>query len=1075
MRHVLARIIALATLASGLAVVGVVTQSAEAAWTAPQFVRSVAGNGRPGVFPWGIQYNPVSNEVIVGDYLNNQIRRYTPEGEIIGSFYRSDATGQPYSIAVDPRNGDIYVTEIADGQANNKVAHYTKDGVFVRTLTLSNSDYIAWITIDGSGNLLQADSHYVNDSSNRPRIRVWRLSDGQNTRNFNVWPSGTTSATTPRIYGIDVDAAGNVWLTDTINHRILKYSSTGTHLGTYGQEIVVPDARGMAVDDARNRLYVSVGGGGRVEAFNLQGQHVDTLGAGGGTGPLELGSPRQPTVAPDGSVYVAEFGNARVHRFAADGADAGYFPDPAQPAVAGQLGEPRDVDVDDDTGDIWVADSWNQRIQRFASTGEFISTFGTRSSSPQYGMNYPRGLGIDPVSRRVWVANQRGHHIKRFTYDGTFVDQLGDAEMDSESSGYFRWPLDIEFHNGKAVVSDRNSSKVKILDAATGAETSSFTRSGNHGMAIDPASGNIYVAEGTRIHQYNPTGTSLIRSWGSSGTGDGQFRHIWDMVVSNGVLYVTDDLASRIQAFSLTGTFLGKWGGYGNGAYQFKNPSGIATDADGLLYVADAGNDRIMVFDPSLPRGGGSWPGPTVGVDFPGQGATLPGRPVRLSGPVTDNTAVASVQVAVQDSTTGLWFNPSNSTWSATQVWAISPLIGETSASMTWAWSFIGGEYSGSYHAEVRAVDVAGNTSATQTVDFSIVPASTSDSVAPDAVLTHPAAGHSLEVEPPLVIAGESADDTGVETVDVRIRRAGTGQFLQPDGSFAAATSWLPTTLSEPSTTATAWGYTWVDPLPGEYEVAVRTTDVLGSSGQLVVGTFELTTLLPPDTTPMTLDQLAPAANATVRVSESTITGVANDDRAVATVEIALRDKTSGLWLRGDGSWGAFGWLPVPLVSPGAAATAFSFGWPAAPGSFGYQLRSADASGNATSIAFRSFAVIADETPVDTTPPAFSSVLPAANATVAAPGDVTGVVTDDLAVDRVEIAIKNRTTNLWLRPDGSWGAFAWLPTTVDSPGATSSTWSKSWGGTPGIWGYQLRAFDAAGNTVAQTFRNITLS
>lgn len=1076
-RRLLARLVALVTVAAGLVAVGTTTQPAEAAWAAPQFVRSISGNGRPGVFPWGIQYNPVSNEVIVGDYLNNQVRRYTPDGRILGSFYRTGATGQPYSIAIDPRNGDIYVPEIADGQPGNKVAQYTKDGVFVKAITLSNSDYIAWITIDGSGNLIQADSHYVNSSSNRPQIRVWRLSDGRNIRNFNVWPTGTTSDTVPRIYGIDVDASNNYWLTDTINHRLLKYSSTGTHLGTYGQEIVAPDARGMAIDDAHNRLYVSVGGGGRVEAFDLQGQHVDTLGAGGGTGALDLGSPRQPTVAPDGSVYVAEFGNARVHRFAPDGTDGGYFPDPAQPAVAGQLGEPRDVDVDDETGDVWVADSWNQRIQRFASTGEFISTFGTRSSSPQYGMNYPRGIGIDPVSRRIWVANQRGHHIKRFTYDGLFVDQLGDAESDSEAVGSFRWPLDIEFHDGKAVVSDRNSTKVKILDAASGTETGSFTRSGNHGMAIDPGSGNIYVADSTKIYQYNPTGTSLIRSWGTSGTGDGQFKHIWDMVVSGGVLYVTDDTASRIQAFSLTGTFLGKWGGYGTGAYQFKNPSGIAADDDGLLYVADAGNDRIMVFDPALPRGGGSWPPPTVGIGFPGQGATLPGRPVRLSGTVTDNTAVASVQVAVRDNASGLWFDASNSTWSSTQAWALSPLVGETSASMSWAWSFIGVEHSGSYHAEVRAVDVAGNTSTVGTVDFSIVPESTNDTSAPDVVLTHPADGHSLELEPPLVIAGEGADETGVQSIELRVRRAGTGQFLQTDGTFAAATSWLPTTLAEPSTTATGWGYSWADPQPGTYEVSVRPTDVLGNTSQVVLGEFELTAVLPPDTTPMTLDQLAPASGGTVKVSESAIGGVANDDRSVASVDVAIRDKTTNLWLRADGTWGAFGWLPTTLANPGTASTAFSRAWPASPGSYGYQLRASDASGNATSIAFRSFTVISDDTVPDTAAPVLSQLSPGVNATVpVAAADITGTSTDDRAVATVEVAIKDRATNLWLRADGTWQAtFVWVPATLASPGAASTTFTRTWAAVPGAFGYQVRTTDTSGNTTNQAFRSFTVS
>ena len=59
---------------------------------------------------------------------------------------------------------------------------------------------------------------------------------------------------------------------------------------------------------------------------DLQGGHIASLGA-PGAGPLELGAPRQTAVGPDGIVYVAEYGNARVHRYTPDLADAGFFAD----------------------------------------------------------------------------------------------------------------------------------------------------------------------------------------------------------------------------------------------------------------------------------------------------------------------------------------------------------------------------------------------------------------------------------------------------------------------------------------------------------------------------------------------------------------------------------------------------------------------------------------------------------------------------------------------------------------------------------------------------------------------------
>ncbi|MBV9179079.1 MAG: hypothetical protein JO297_18775, partial [Nitrososphaeraceae archaeon] len=55
---------------------------------------------------------------------------------------------------------------------------------------------------------------------------------------------------------------------------------------------------------------------------------------------------------------------------------------------------------------------------------------------------------------------------------------------------------------------------------------------------------------------------------------------------------------NRIQKFSNNGTFIAKWGSYGPGNYQFTAPTGIAVEpSSGYVYVADAFNNRIQVFD----------------------------------------------------------------------------------------------------------------------------------------------------------------------------------------------------------------------------------------------------------------------------------------------------------------------------------------------------------------------------------------------------------------------------------------------------------------------------------------------
>jgi len=88
-------------------------------------------------------------------------------------------------------------------------------------------------------------------------------------------------------------------------------------------------------------------------------------------------------------------------------------------------------------------------------------------------------------------------------------------------------------------------------------------------------------------------------SWGSEGTGNGQFNRPYGVAVdSNGNVYVADYGNHRIEKFDSGGGFLTKWGNYGTGDGQFTCPEGVAADSGGNVYVADNYNHRIQ----KLPR-----------------------------------------------------------------------------------------------------------------------------------------------------------------------------------------------------------------------------------------------------------------------------------------------------------------------------------------------------------------------------------------------------------------------------------------------------------------------------------------
>ena len=374
-------------------------------------------------------------------------------------------------------------------------------------------------------------SVYVVDSDN---CRIQRFSA---TGTFlNAWGScGSEEGKFSRPYGVAVASDGTVYVADTYNHRIQRFSATGAFLGKWGSE---------------------------------------------GSGDGQFVGPYGVAVAPDGTVYVADTYNHRIQRFSATGTFLGKWG--SYGSGDGQFYWLYGVAVAPD-GTVYVADTYNHRIQRFSATGTFLGKWGSRGSGDgQFA--WPRGV-IVASDGTVYVADTDNDRIQRFSATGTFLGKWG-----SEGSG------DGQFN-------------------------------GPSGVAVAP-DGTVYVAdiENHRIQRFSATGT-FLGQWGSEGFGDGQFE--WPegvAVASDGTVYVADTDNYRIQRFSATGTFLGKWGSYGSGDGQFKWPYGVAVASDGTVYVADTYNHRIQAFGAAYPT---TWRGEFFGNDW------LTGRPLAIVN--TDN------------------------------------------------------------------------------------------------------------------------------------------------------------------------------------------------------------------------------------------------------------------------------------------------------------------------------------------------------------------------------------------------------------------------------------------------------
>jgi hypothetical protein len=121
-----------------------------------------------------------------------------------------------------------------------------------------------------------------------------------------------------------------------------------------------------------------------------------------------------------------------------------------------------------------------------------------------------------------------------------------------------------------------------------------------NGVAVD-SSGNVYVADSgnNRIQKFDSSGKYLTQ-WGPYGTTNGQFFQPNSVAVdSSDNVYVADTGNNRIRKFDSSGEYITQWGSYGSGNGQFKHAIGVAVDSSGNVYVIDSKNKRIQKFDSS--------------------------------------------------------------------------------------------------------------------------------------------------------------------------------------------------------------------------------------------------------------------------------------------------------------------------------------------------------------------------------------------------------------------------------------------------------------------------------------------
>ena len=263
--------------------------------------------------------------------------------------------------------------------------------------------------------------------------------------------------------GVAVDSAGNVYVTDSGDNRVEKFTGTGTFTTTWASPGV---PFGVAVDSGGN-VYVTDYGDARVEKFTGTGTFITTWGSFGSDNGLFNG-PWGIAVDSGGNVYVADDGNNRVQKFTStgkfittwgmSGSDPGQFNLPAGVAV-------------DALGNVYVTDSGNSRVERFTNTGTYLSQLGCptgycpRSASPGQ-FNNPVGVAVDSVGN-VYVVDAGNDRVEKFASTGTFILTWGSY---GSGNGLFNNPLSAAVDSGGTVyVVDAGNDRVELFGDSTSA------------------------------------------------------------------------------------------------------------------------------------------------------------------------------------------------------------------------------------------------------------------------------------------------------------------------------------------------------------------------------------------------------------------------------------------------------------------------------------------------------------------------------------------------------------------------------------------------------------------------------